>query len=338
MTSVTEVAPKRTSSLKIVLVLSLTLVCLAWVLWGIDISSALNALLQANWWYFIPMFLGYLVSHLLRSLRLWILLDKQTSYGRVFAINTVGFLAINVMPLRLGEMVRPYLLMEKEGIPLGNSVGAILIERLLDMMMLLLMLLCVAWFVELPKDGIIIEGIDVITVSQRGLGILVAVGITGAVAVVWIGEPIISYLEKLPLGGKIATFARKFREALLFSLFSRPLRALGLLLLSVVVWTITIMAVAMALAAFSIPSGFDVALTTWTITLAGMTAVPTPGFFAIYELCCSEALKIFSVDHDLAVTFAVVLHLGQLIFIATLGSFFILKEGLKLKDISRHHQ
>ena len=161
--------------------------------------------------------------------------------------------------------------------------------------------------------------------------------IVGCILVVLVGQPIIRIIEKFPLGKKIGAFASTFKDGLA-GLFTRPIFALSLVALSVVIWSVTIAAVSMALAAFSIPNGFDISLTTWSITLTGMTVVPTPGFFGVYELCCSEALALFGIEETLSKTFAVVLHLGQLIFIGVLGAFFIFREGLKLKDLARQAQ
>ena len=71
------------------------------------------------------------------------------------------------------------------------------------------------------------------------------------------------------------------------------------------------------------------------VVLTGMTAVPTPGFFGIYELACVAALKLWFVDPTLSRTFAIVLHLGQFIFILLLGGVFLFLEGLSLKDLSK---
>ena len=79
-------------------------------------------------------------------------------------------------------------------------------------------------------------------------------------------------------------------------------------------------------------------MTVWTIILAGMTAVPTPGFFGIYELSAYGALSIWFVEESRK-TFAVILHLGQLgsLFFGRL--FFnprrIVTSNLHLKALSK---
>lgn len=321
--------------LKIGIILLITGLCMAVALWGLDVDEALSALQAARWTLLIPMFGLYGVAHSLRAWRLGLLVGQPVPYRRLFAINTIGFLAINVIPLRLGEMVRPYMLSEREGVPFARGIAAILMERLLDMMMLLVMLVGLTFLVELPAEGIVVKGIDVVSTGQRLAAVFVALGLLGGGGMVLIGEPAIRLIERLPLGGKVAPFARRFREAFL-DLARNPARALGLLGLSALIWAVTVTAVGTVMAAFpGLPTSIGAAWSTWAITISGMTAVPTPGFFGAYELFCTAALWLWGVDGDLARTFAIVLHLGQLGFIVVVGGIMLVLEGLSLQDLVR---
>ena len=318
---------------KIIILLLVTFGFLVWVLRDVHLQEALLAVQNTNPVWVCMMFLGYLCSHLLRSMRLWILLEYKTSYRRVLSINTIGFLAINVMPMRLGEAVRPYLFAEREGVPFGEGLAAIFMERLLDMIMLLLMLMVMGFFISLPEQGLKVSGIDVVEAGQTAAGGIVLLGVVGILTLIIAGVPIINWFSRFTVLRPILDMAKKFRNALI-SLFSNPARACGLFALSVIVWLITIFSVLMALWSFQgLPHGFDAAWSCWTVTLAGMTAIPTPGFFGIYELCCSAVLSLWSVNETLSKTFALFLHLGQLVFITVLGSGFMVQEGVSLRAL-----
>ncbi|MAA77828.1 MAG: hypothetical protein CL916_01100 [Deltaproteobacteria bacterium] len=318
---------------KIFIILLVTFGFLIWVLRDIDTHEAMLALKNTNPIWVCMMFFGHLCSHLLRSARLWILLEYKTSYRRVFSINTIGFLAINVMPMRLGEAVRPYLFSEREAIPFGEGLAAIFMERLLDVLMLLLMLMVMGFVISLPEQGLEIAGIDVVQAGQAAAGGIVIVGVLAILALIFVGPFILSWLARFQILEPLINMANKFRSALI-TLFSKPLRAGGLVLLSMVVWLITISSVMMALWSFEgLPHGFDAAWSCWTVTLAGMTAIPTPGFFGVYELCCSKVLSLWGIGQTLSTTFALFLHLGQLMFITVLGSGFMIAEGLSLRAL-----
>lgn len=315
--------------LKLAAVLSVTVLCLVWVLWGLDLGVVRRSLGAFRWRWMAVVFGIYFSAHALRTLRLQAILGTPVRFWSLFSILSIGYLAIHVVPFRMGEFVRPYLLTEKEGVPFGTGLAAVFVERLLDMLMLLGMLLLIGFVVELPSGQILVEGIDVLQTGQRFVGTIVAAGTIGIVALFAIGEPLLRITDRLPLGG----FTRRFHEGIR-SLARRPAAFAWILLLSVVIWTITVGAVGISLAAFpGLPSGPGVALTTWAVTLAGMTAVPTPGFFGGFEACCSAVLVLLGADVDRARTFAVLLHIGQFGFTVAAGVWFLVVEGISLREV-----
>jgi len=321
--------------LKITLILVITAVCLGAVLWGLDLSEARQALASVRWGFLLPMSACYLGAHVLRAWRLRLLLGAPVPMKRLFIIVAIGFLAINVVPLRLGELVRPYMLAEQEKVPFGRGMAAIVVERLLDMFMLLLMLLGLTLIVALPETGVVVQGVDVVQAGQRAAGVMVGLGALVGAAIVIVGEPAIRLLEKLPLGPRLAAFTRRFREGFL-SLLARPIAAVGALLLSLGIWALVIGGVAVVMGAFpGVPSGLGPAWSTWTITLSGMTVLPTPGFFGSYEAFCSASLLLWGVDGTLARTFALVLHLSQFGFTVAIGALAMAVEGASLSTLVR---
>lgn len=324
---------------KLALVLLVTVACLGLALRGLDLGEARHALAETSWPRVALGISMYVPLHLLRTSRLWLLLGGQDGAGRrlrfvrVLSITAVGFLAINVIPLRLGEAVRPWLLHEREGVPWGRSLAAIVMERILDFAALLVMLFGVSWLVELPAGGVVVQGVDVLQAAQRLAGTALVLGVGAGLTVVAVGEPVIRALERLPLGRTVGGLARRFREGLL-ELLRRPLVALSTVALTVLVWGTTMASVAVFLSAMpGLPVTLAAAWTTWTMTLAGMTAVPTPGFVGAYELFCAAALWLFQVDPDRARTFAIVLHMGQFAFTVGVGGLAMLFEGLSLRQL-----
>ncbi len=319
--------------LKIAAVLLVTLLCLGWVISGIDPEQLKVSLAGARWAWLLPMFGIYVCAHALRSLRLGLLLGEPVPFIGLFSVTSIGFLAINVVPLRLGEFVRPYLLLEAHGVPFGRSLAAILVERLLDMTMLLGMLLLVGWVVELPAEGVVVAGIDVISAGQRFAGTLSAIGFAGIVALLVAGPLVLGLMDRVPGVRALRPLAEAFHGGLQ-RLASEPARGLAAVVLSVVIWSITIVSVLCVLEVFDgLPHTLAAALTTWSVTLSGMTVAPTPGFFGAYEAFCLAGLLLFEVDQTIGATFAIVLHLGQFAFTVAMGGIFILWQGLSLRSL-----
>lgn len=320
--------------LRLVLIFAVTVLCLGAVVSGIEWSKAESALAETRWWTFGPMFACYLLAHAVRTWRLHCLLGAPAiPFASLFAINSIGFLAINVVPLRLGELVRPALLAERHEIPFGAAIAAIVLERLMDMMMLLVMLLGLTLWVELPAEGLVVRGVDVVGAGQQLSGAIVLAGCGFGAMLMWVGEPAIALLERIPVAGKLAGFARRFREGMV-ALAKRPRRLALVAVQTVSLWGLTLVGISSFMWGFpGIPSSIGAVWTTWSITLAGMTALPTPGFFGGYELFCTAALWLLGVEAALAGTFAITLHLGQFAFTCGLGGFFVVKEGLSLRNL-----
>ena len=325
--------------LRLAILLLITLISIFFAFSGVDMHTTMDALQEANLWYFVGVFAGYLLTHSIRTVRLWLLIGWQSNFASMFTINTIGFLAINVLPLRMGEFVRPYLMIEKENIPLSKAMVAIVLERWLDMCMLLLMLLGLGLFVELPEQAITVGGINIVEAGQRLLTIMITIGFIGLGAMTMLGtEWIASIGTRYPLLERPITLILSTKEHIVL-FFRSPLLAVQAFLLSASVWAGTMLAIWFALLAFpSLPHSLGVVWSVWTITLVGMVVAPTPGFIGVYELFCAIALALWGVEKSIGTSFALALHFSQLGFTLVIGSIFLAKEGLHLGQLWRASQ
>ena len=328
---------------KLGVVLTLTVICLAWFLWGINLETVRVSIDGIHWGLLGLGVLGYLGTHVCRSFRLSALLEKDVPVFDLFAINCIGYLAINVVPLRLGEFVRPYLLLERHDVPFGMGMAALFLERLMDMLCLVGMLLMVTWLVDLPPGGIMVGTVDVVRTGQLAAGVVVGLGALGLSVVILGGAPLAALVTRfsvyIPIvGEKLPPFFRSFQEAPMV-LVKRPARGVVVLVTSVLAWASTVGGVWCSLLAFDgLPHGWDAALTSWSITLSGLTVAPTPGFFGSFEAFCTAALMLWSVDLDVARTFAVVHHLSLFGFTVGIGLLFLIREGLSLRNVVKVSQ
>lgn len=316
--------------MKLAAILALTLAGLGAVLWGIDGAVVRQSLAAFDWRSLAVAWVCYYLTQMFRCWRLQALLGTPVRFWRLMSITSLGFLAINVLPFRMGEAVRPTLLTD-ESVPLGEGVAAIFLERLADMLALLAFLLGVGWMVELPPGSIVVGGTDVVAAGQRLFGTSVAVGVVALVAAAALGERALVLTDRLPAGRVIRRFVEGLRQ-----LVRRPAAMARVMGLTGAIWAVTLIAVGATLAALpGLPHGPGDVVFVWTLTLTGLAAVPTPGFFGGFEALCVAALAVLHADGDRARTFAVLLHLGQFGFTVTIGSFYLLKEGVNLSALVR---
>lgn len=317
-----------THRVRLLAVLVVTAACLGLALWGIDTQKVFEALsaMQLRW---IPVAMAAIIAvFFARVLRFQLLLgDARPGFGRQTVVCGIAFLAINVVPLRLGEFVRSFLLLDDD-VEWGTSLGAVVMERIVDLFMLLGMLLLVAMAVDLPGT-VEVQGIDVLAAGQRAIGVALVVLIGGLGVLGVANEGLLGLLSRIPLlGERVAGFSRTFRTATA-QFVSRPAAAVAVLALAVFVWAGTIVSVWALLMAFpEIPARWDVALAVTAFTVAGTVAIPTPGFFGPFEVFCKAVLVLWAVDPAVAATFAVVWHLHQFGFHVVSGVGLMLREGL----------
>ncbi len=315
--------------------LSGTALLLAFVLWDLDLDVARSALSGARVRWIVPTMAAYTLAHVVRGFRLRALVGVPVTQARLFSVNAIGYLAINVVPFRLGEMVRPYLLAREDGIPFGRGVAAVFIERMFDTAALLGMLTIATLFVELPASGFTVAGIDVLHAGQRSAAVIVVVGSLAALALVLSGERLLTRIEALPYGG---VFVRRFHEGV-HDLLRRPALFLWLAFLTTAIWAAVVTGVWCSLRSFDgVAHSFGAGLFTWTATLATTAAIPTPGFFGSYELGCAGALFVLGADLDVARIVAIAVHLIMFGYTTIVGVLFVVLEGISFRAIVTESQ
>jgi uncharacterized protein (TIRG00374 family) len=325
---------------KLAAILLLTLLFLGTFLAGMD-PDAFRTSVAGLDWRFLPLFLlCFLAGYLVRCVRLGSLLGRPVPFRDLFTVNAIGFLAINTMPLRLGELVRPTLLLEKNGIPLGASMAAIVTERLMDMLTLLALLLVLGFGVELPADTLMLGEIDLLSAGQRVVGSLAVLMFLGLGAVLALGSPVTRLLRALlsplpPLRDRVPAFLEAFRGNIL-ALARSPARLLLVLLCTAGLWGSTLVATRVVLGAFaSLPEGWTAPFAAFIGSITGMTVAPTPGFVGSFELGVAAGLSPWLPPPDAVRAFAVVYHLVFLACTVGVGLACMAGEGLGLGVLIR---
>ena len=144
-------------------------------LWKVDFEQTGRELQNANYLYLIPAVLVYFIALGFRSLRWHYLLLhlKPIPANRLYSVVSIGYLANNILPVRLGELVRSHFVGEKEGISKASALATILVERALDGLTLLFLAAIVWPF--LPWTSVLRNESGGLDTPWLALSILVAV-------------------------------------------------------------------------------------------------------------------------------------------------------------------
>ena len=113
--------------------LVITLLFLALFLYQTDFAQMGRALSGARYAFVVPALAVYAVTMVLRTLRWQYLLDplQRLPLRRLLAVVLVGYTANNILPVRLGELVRAYFIGAREGISKTSALATI-VERTIE--------------------------------------------------------------------------------------------------------------------------------------------------------------------------------------------------------------
>ena len=262
----------------------------------------------------------------------------RPSFFSAFQATVIGFAVNAVMPGRVGEVLRPYILARRERLSATAAFATIVIERLLDLLIVFLLFGGVIIFFDPQFRS---NNTSLLTTVNLGAGVAGFVAITALVLMFVVSgnpkkaEGIVKSLVKLfpgRFGRSVVSLFMRFFEGLAVTRQVRPL--VVALLWSAPLWISNMLSTWCVTHAF----GIDVPLS-GAVILMGMVvvgvAVPTPagvgGYHAAYEL---GATALYGADADRAVGAALVMHLFSFGPIALLGFIFMAQEGFRLGRLS----
>lgn len=120
---------------KILASLVVTGVCVAYALHGVDRGQVLAELRQLTAGAVLLYVLTLAATHAFRTWRWEFLLRPlgvSLGFRQLLPMSSVGFMAVLVLPLRLGEFVRPYYVARARQVRMSAAVGTIAVERIID--------------------------------------------------------------------------------------------------------------------------------------------------------------------------------------------------------------
>src|SRR5262245_23208631 len=124
---------RRMSTLSWVgLLLSAVFVALA--LRNINLAEFAAALRHAHWIWVLPAMALYFAGHVFRGLRSRLILKPHTDVSWIRAMNLIlaGYAANNVLPARLGELIRTYVLGRLQSMSKATALSTVFVERVFD--------------------------------------------------------------------------------------------------------------------------------------------------------------------------------------------------------------
>jgi glycosyltransferase 2 family protein len=301
----------RQSLARALLGLAISAVAVALVVRQVDLAAAWEVLRSANpaW---MAATVGCIVLDLgFRALRWQGLLAPvaRLRLPTVTASLMVGYLANNVLPARLGELVRSHHLGDRTGNSRASVLGTVVVERVVDTGVL----------VAVASAAIVVLSVRGIVASAVLLGLALTGFLVAALALALVAhrlpyaDRVIAFVERWPA---VTRAASRLRGGL--AVAGRPRTMAVAISWSVAAWAATIVAFASAGQAVGVELTWgQAALLAAGVSL--VTAIPAgPGYIGTFELAAVEIGKAVGVPADSAFALAFLVH-SAILAVTTIG-------------------
>lgn len=316
----------------------ISLACLTYVLWGQDFAHLWKLARQVNPLYVLGVNVLLAACFWLRSLR-WRTLLKPVAdcpTGTLMSANLIGFMANNILPARLGELVRIYALDRMVGVPMTSGLATIVVERILDGLTLLLILFATLMFADPQvKAG----AFDVAYMRGAGYFLLLAyLGVMAVIGALWRWPQATMGLFTRLLGRLSPGLAAKVGS--LLETFHQGLGILGqgktiplLIAQSLGVWLPMVGMYWIFLPAVGLP--LDLFMGAMAFVGASLAAaVPAaPGYVGPFQLAIVWALMIAGAPEDLATAYAFIYWAAQYFPLVIAGLIELWRKGMSLSGL-----
>ncbi|MFM7195326.1 MAG: YbhN family protein [Bacteroidota bacterium] len=266
---------------------------------------------KANKGYLFIMFLVTMVSHVVRAIRWQMLLvpaGHRSSFTGAFLALMTGYLVNLVVP-RGGEITRSINLYKLEKVPVDISFGTVVVERVVDVICLLALVLLSFW-IEWDKLEAFMQGLPIGTGGELpGWLIPAAIGLVLLI-------PLVLLLRK---NKKVLSFLEGFRSGLL-SVFKLEKKGL-FLFYSVTIWALYFVTSYWVIMAFEQTAALGVSAV-FTIFAIGSIAMamPLPGGTGSYHTLVPMGLvTLYHLPKPDAVALVIIFHAVQTIILIVCG-------------------
>jgi hypothetical protein len=254
---------------------------------------------------------------------------EHVGVGRLWIVCAVAYMAINLLPVRLGEVVRPWLLSRRSRVTISNVIGNLVVEKTMDS-------ICIVFYILVG----LLTATDLPPWVRRGAWFpaIAAVLLAAVVVLVWLkGEPFVDRWVVHYLPQRFGTALKRITRAILDGMRVLPdgRLLLSVFVVSIALWFLPILSSWVIIRAFSFDVPFNAALIVFIFIGFGTALPNAPGMIGTYQYACVLALGLFGVPQADALAYGLVLNALQLVSIIAQGLIAYPFAGISVDDFRR---
>ena len=298
----------------------------------VDFSELGAALESADYIYIIPVVLLSLFSVSVRSLRWRYLLRPVKEIGprSLLSATFIGLMANNVLPARLGEFVRAYVIGERERISKSASFATIVLERILDGFTILFFLVIVLLFYAVSFPGWLRNASYFALIFYLAAILFLVLLKVNTRRAVGLAEFVLR-----PFPERIRDTAIRILHAFIegLSVLHSTRNVLIAGSLSVLVWLPHVLINHLLLVSFDMHLSIFASFLLLVSLAIGVMVPSAPGFVGTVQYVCVLTLALFGVPREQALSFSIVYHASVFIPVTAVGLVFLFSGRLSFTEI-----
>ncbi|HET8540432.1 MAG TPA: lysylphosphatidylglycerol synthase transmembrane domain-containing protein [Anaeromyxobacter sp.] len=301
---------------------------------GKDLHAIWAEMLAADYRYLAPYVVILLGMHLARTIRWGILLEPvaDVPFSRLNAVCAVGFMALMILPFRLGEFARPYLIAEPGRLRVSTALSSVVAERVADGIFMGLLLVVTLLGVPDGAPGVAILRTGGVVVSLAFGTVLVFLVVAYrnralAVRIVAGALRLVSHRLAARAGGMLDAFIHGLR------LVPGRRKAGAFVVLTLVYWGLNALGMSVLGRGFGFELGFVESCAVLGVLVVGIMIPAGPGMVGTFQGAIVVALALFAPREAVATrgtAYANVLWLANLAQVTGLGLFFLFSRHIRL--------
>ncbi len=328
-------------ALKVALGVAISAVFLFFAFRGVDLDELWEHVRRASYLWLAGLGAVTLYGNWVRAQRWGFFFRhlKRISPWSLFSSTMIGLAANNVLPLRIGEAVRAYSISKKEDLAFATSFTTVILERIFDMVTVLLFLALALFLVPIPESADaqigsalrLLSGVTVVVI-----GFIVFLFFKQELMIRWADRCIALLPDRI--AGPVHSLFHAFLAGLEALTDKRQL--LSIFAYSVWLWASFVIAFWCGAKSLGLDVTHDLPMFRASLLAVVLVAIfimipAAPGFVGTFQLACVVALSVFGVPKEEALSFSLLTHGVQYLSVTLIGAYCFVREGISLREVQR---
>jgi glycosyltransferase 2 family protein len=282
----------------LVLSIAIAAVTLTYALSKVDLGQVATAMAEASYLYLLPYIALQACNYLLTAVNWRLLLQPvgRFTVWQVLPSMMVGFGGNNLLPMRLGELLRTVVFARRYGKPTGAILASLVLERILDILAILV-LYVISLFLIRDVPSAVAFGARLFALALIPVGVAIALFL-------FMPEPFMRlwHWASAWLPRALRERGTRLLEGILHGLtaLQSPARVAMLGVVAIVKWFCSAGTLWFTLQAFHTGASFGVAMVVLVVSALAVALPNTPGFVGTMQAAFVLGLSPFGISPDVA--------------------------------------